>query len=598
MSRTGCRLGCRSQALLACAVVCAWTAGPVGLHAQSARPHSSSSPASTQIALPAPALSGALLGLVTDAIGRPEANAVVEVRSSGLHGKVLHALTSAQGLFQLNNLAPGVYYVEVGKGARVAERRRVEVHATERALLLVNLPQLLRSAQFGAPAGAHPDQAFDWALRQATIWRPVLRLDDGTADEPPTAPATPVQGYVALTAGGGSGPFDVPMLSTAFRVDTPLFDESQVSLSGTVGTNGLGGGEDTRVQASFSSRNPGNSSRVSVAVRQIALPGLVSLPSLRVMSASYSDGVGLGSRVHLQYGALVNSVTLTNTVADFDPYLRAIVRVGTEGQLEYRAVSAVPPIHFLADSAEMPDPTPRVTLDRGRARLEQARHQEIQYSNSLTPDDTVTAAIFDEHFSRAAVDGAYSINGKATSAAEAEAAGSDLLPDLLNNMFVGDGGSYGGWGYRFVFEHRLSQNWRADLGFADGEVLAPAASSFGAELASALQATRAHAVTVKLSGITPLTHTKLICSYKALSRATATGLDLYDDGTDQSDSFLNLNLRQPLPRLISGGDRIEALVEIHNLLAQGYIPMLGSDGHTLYLVQSARSLRGGLTFNF
>ena len=32
--------------------------------------------------------------------------------------------------------------------------------------------------------------------------------------------------------------------------------------------------------------------------------------------------------------------------------------------------------------------------------------------------------------------------------------------------------------------------------------------------------------------------------------------------------------------------------------AQGYVPVIGRDGSTLYLVQSARALRGGLAFVF
>ncbi|MGH9394031.1 MAG: hypothetical protein ACRD1E_07660, partial [Terriglobales bacterium] len=76
------------------------------------------------------------------------------------------------------------------------------------------------------------------------------------------------------------------------------------------------------------------------------------------------------------------------------------------------------------------------------------------------------------------------------------------------------------------------------------------------------------------------------------------GLDLYDDSFAQSDSYANVFLRQPLPSLIGGGAHIAALLEIHNLLAQGYIPMMSSDGRTLYLVQSARSLRGGFTISF
>jgi len=34
------------------------------------------------------------------------------------------------------------------------------------------------------------------------------------------------------------------------------------------------------------------------------------------------------------------------------------------------------------------------------------------------------------------------------------------------------------------------------------------------------------------------------------------------------------------------------------LLEQGYHPFMGQDGRTLYLVQSARAIRGGLAFTF
>ena len=43
---------------------------------------------------------------------------------------------------------------------------------------------------------------------------------------------------------------------------------------------------------------------------------------------------------------------------------------------------------------------------------------------------------------------------------------------------------------------------------------------------------------------------------------------------------------------------MEALIDVRNLLAQGYVPVLGQDGQTVYLVQAARSVRGGLAFTF
>jgi hypothetical protein len=43
---------------------------------------------------------------------------------------------------------------------------------------------------------------------------------------------------------------------------------------------------------------------------------------------------------------------------------------------------------------------------------------------------------------------------------------------------------------------------------------------------------------------------------------------------------------------------MEALIDIRNLLAQGYVPVVGRDGQTVYLVDSARSVRGGVSFSF
>jgi len=42
---------------------------------------------------------------------------------------------------------------------------------------------------------------------------------------------------------------------------------------------------------------------------------------------------------------------------------------------------------------------------------------------------------------------------------------------------------------------------------------------------------------------------------------------------------------------------MDALIDVRNLLAQGYVPLLGQDKHTVYLVQSARSgVRVAFTF--
>ena len=50
------------------------------------------------------------------------------------------------------------------------------------------------------------------------------------------------------------------------------------------------------------------------------------------------------------------------------------------------------------------------------------------------------------------------------------------------------------------------------------------------------------------------------------------------------------------------GDRLppglEATIDVTNLLAEGYQPFLSADGRTLFLAQSPRTIRGGLSFTF
>jgi hypothetical protein len=107
-----------------------------------------------------------------------------------------------------------------------------------------------------------------------------------------------------------------------------------------------------------------------------------------------------------------------------------------------------------------------------------------------------------------------------------------------------------------------------------------------------------HALTAKFSGKIPRSKTRWMTSYKWMDRPALTPVDMFNASPGQADPYLNVFIRQPLPGGSFLPGQMEALVDVRNLLAQGYVPVVGSDGHTLYLVQSARSIRGGLAFNF
>jgi hypothetical protein len=109
---------------------------------------------------------------------------------------------------------------------------------------------------------------------------------------------------------------------------------------------------------------------------------------------------------------------------------------------------------------------------------------------------------------------------------------------------------------------------------------------------------RRHALAAKLSGKVPGSHTSWIASYRWVNGSALTPVDMFNASPGQSDPFLNVFIRQPLPTLGFLPSHMEALVDLRNLLAQGYVPVIGQDGQTVYLVQSARSVRGGVSITF
>jgi len=73
---------------------------------------------------------------------------------------------------------------------------------------------------------------------------------------------------------------------------------------------------------------------------------------------------------------------------------------------------------------------------------------------------------------------------------------------------------------------------------------------------------------------------------------------MFNASPGQSDPFLNLFIRQHVPTLGFLPSHMDAIIDLRNLLAQGYVPVVAQDGQTVYLVQAARSVRGGVAFTF
>jgi hypothetical protein len=173
----------------------------------------------------------------------------------------------------------------------------------------------------------------------------------------------------------------------------------------------------------------------------------------------------------------------------------------------------------------------------------------------------------------------------------------EILPDIYSGTFSYQGNNFTTRGVRVVLQRNLLSNLTATLDYSYGGVLDLSRPDVQLQDAREwIHAEQRQAVAAKLSGRVPKTKTRWIASYRYAGRSL-TPVDEFNTSPGQADPYLDFCFRQPIPASFLAG-HMEVLMDLRNLLAQGYVPVMGRDGRTLYLVQSARSARGGVAFSF
>jgi hypothetical protein len=183
-----------------------------------------------------------------------------------------------------------------------------------------------------------------------------------------------------------------------------------------------------------------------------------------------------------------------------------------------------------------------------------------------------------------------------TGVGEVSTESGEVLPDPYSGTFTYQGLDLNTHGVRLVWQHQFAGNIATTVDYGYGGVLDLGNSEV--KLEDARQAMRVkdrQTVAAKLSG-TSSTKTRWVASYRWTGGSALTPVDIFDSSPGQAGPYLSLSLRQPLPGFLPG--HVDAVIDIRNLLAQGYVPVVGQDGRTVYLVQAARAVRGGLAFTF
>ena len=219
--------------------------------------------------------------------------------------------------------------------------------------------------------------------------------------------------------------------------------------------------------------------------------------------------------------------------------------------------------------------------------VERAHHQEVSLSQRVGKNN-MQVAFYKDRVADPVVTGVGDLTAES----------GEVLPDAYSGTFSYQGNDFSSSGMRVVLQRKLLSDLTATLDYAYGGVLDLARPDVELQDARAwIRSERRQAVAAKFSGTVPCAKTHWIASYRWTSGQALTPVDLFNVSAGQTDPYFNLFVRQPIPASCLAG-HMAVLMDLRNLLAQGYVPVLGRDRHTLYLVQSVRSVRGGVAFSF
>jgi hypothetical protein len=548
------------------------------------------------LTLPASAAgkTGVITGIVRNSAGVPQMGAAVEVFASATHA--VKIFTDARGVYTAAGLLPGTYSVKVSAPSFLPSlRENVALKGGASVLVNIMLSTLFEAVQLLPQRQANAeDDGWKWTLRSAAN-RPILRVVGNgpmvvtrSGSELPT-----LKGRLAFVAGSDAEGFgSASEMSTHFIFEKPLFDAGTLSVKGNLGYGA--GPQNGVVRAAYTHRmDDGSAPELALTFRRFSNPDLnLRTVSLQAMSLRLSDSITLADFVDLRLGSEYQTVQFLSRASALKPFGSVDVHLSPDTVFEYRYASAEPNMAaakgFDSSLADMLESGPRVSMVERGAVLQKARHQEISLSHRMRNTRLQLAAYSDN------------INNTAlTGAGDLDAPMAEVLPDIYSGTFTYNAGRLNTDGVRVVVQQKLLPDLTATLNYSWGGVLDLTDSDVALpRVHSSVHREWRHSVGAKLAGTVPGAHTHWATSYRVANQKSLTPVDMFDCSPGQMDPYWNLFIRQPIPGTGFLPGRMEALVDLRNLLAQGYVPVIGRDGRTLYLVQSARAVRGGLAFVF
>ena len=531
------------------------------------------------------ASNGSVSGVVRDSAGIPQMGAAVELLRSDLT-MVAAVYTNSKGGYTFFNVLPGHYAVKaMGTSFLPSLRENVKVRSNAVVNLTLNtLYEVMQWLPAEPKAASASKDDWEWTLRSAAN-RPLLRwLEDGplvvVSDRPGAKPKLKAR----LMATGQEGTFgesgerftasveNTPSNSRELlaRVDfAPNTNEGMESMLGFRQDLGFAGSVESLAAISIHPVIEG--------------PDGAGLDEAMMRSA---ETMNLGDEFEIEAGAqqvLARfSQSSPNTVIAALPFA-TVAWHGSNSTISYRMASAIPGIG--QDESGPGYFLPRLAMREGQLTMERGLHQEIAWERR-TGASGVSFVVYSDHIENPVIE-----------ASGAAATNEGVLRDPRSGLMRGAGQDFSSAGAVAAVDHRMAGGNRIQVTYANGNamVLPAAVRSAGLnQMFAAARPRRAQMYAISLSGTLEGTGTRWRASYRWQPADTVTAIAPYSIGS--IEPYLNLHLRQPIVSH-SNGVNVEALLNVSNLLAEGYRPYITNFG-TVVFAQDQRSIGAGVAFTF
>jgi hypothetical protein len=539
-------------------------------------------------------------GVVRDSSGAPQIGAEVELLRPDLT-VIASVYTNTSGRFVIASVQPGRYAVKA-LGSSFLPSLREDVRVRTSTVVNLTLNTLYEVVQWlpSEPrrGNAQPDD-WKWTLRSAAN-RPLLRwLEDGPLVVVSDGAGGSPKLKARLVATGQQGAFgesgervsaaleDTPANSRELLAQVDFDPESDAGMESTLGFR-----QDLGFAGSVESL-------AALAIHpEIETAGSAGLDEAAFRS---SETINLGDEWEIEAGSTQILARFAenspNTILTALPFAMVGWRNG-DNTVRYRMATAIPSSQDGDDAAAqtwLPRLSVRNGVRDGQLQLEHGLHQEMGWERR-TDNSDVAVLLFADSIDNPVME---AMQRMAAGGAALPALGGQLLYDPASGIVRAAGPRFSTTGIVANVEHKLPRGNQVRVSYANGGALMLPASvqPVGlAQLLASAHARRAQSCSISLSGTLDGSGTRWRATYRWQPEDTVTSVASFSQGA--ADPYLNLQFRRPIHQSRDGEGGIEALLNLRNLLAQGYRPYILSDGSMLVFAQDQRGISGGLAFTF